>query len=129
MREALILRYVFLAAVLSILFVSVPASACGGGGGTAPDDGSYRYCNDYWIHVGDESQGLHANHHGQFYLATQTILGGNYFEQDAKYADPENTWILSFWWYIESNERPGMQRADEVCNNTPEGESSDAIPC
>lgn len=126
------MRLIFLLAVTTLLLVALPASACGGGPGGAPEEGSYQYCNDYRVHVGDESNGLHANEHGQFYLATQTFdtgFGGMYFEQDAKYADPNNPWLLSFWWYFEANERPGMQRADEGCNNTPEGEDSDVMPC
>lgn len=133
-REALILRYVFFAAVLSILFVSVPASACGGSG---DGDGS-RYCHDYTIHVGDDSTGLHANERGQFLLALDTPLGGQYVEQDVAYADaehpwmisPENDdWLFSLWHYQEANGHPGLQRADEVCNNTPEGWDSDVIIC
>lgn len=124
----------FVLALTSLLFLALPASACGGPG-TAEDAGEYQYCHDYTIHAGDERTGVHANEGGQFLVAynDDTGLGlfrGLYVESDVAYLGPENDGTpWSIWIYSEENGHPGVQRADEVCNNTPEGWESDVTIC
>lgn len=113
-----------IAALSSLLFVTVPASACGGGTGSAEDPP--KYCHDYWIHVGEDGTlALHANENGQFQLS----VANQYVEQDIDYVHYDGNSLFSIWQYEEANGQPGLQRSDEVCNNTPEGESSDVIWC
>lgn len=127
------MRGIFYATICSILFIAVPASACGGSG---TGDGS-QYCHDYTIHLGEGTTSAHANEKGQFLIGADTLLlGAHYVEQDIAYTDDSfhgplssDPWGFSIWWYQEANDRPGLQRADEVCNNTPEGEDSDVIIC
>lgn len=109
--------------IAGLMLLALPTSlACGGSGdGEGADD-----CHDYWLHVGDRATGLHANEKGQFQL---DVLGAYYVEQDMAYLEGDLTYAYSIWFYSETNDRPGLQRADEVCNNTPEGEDSDAVVC
>lgn len=108
-----------------VLLLAVPAAAACGGEGEGEGE---RYCHDYTIHAGEDdgAAGLHANAEGQFLLS---VAGTFYLEQDVAYLDNDEGALFSIWFYEEANGRPGLQRADESCNNTPEGEHSDVIWC
>lgn len=108
----------------ALLLLALPTALACGGQGEAEDP--REYCHDYTLHAGDDATlGAHANDKGQFLLAA----GGFYVEQDVAYARLDLTSIYSIWFYQESNGRPGLQRADEMCDNTPEGEDSDVTWC
>lgn len=133
-RMGIPLRHLHLLALASLLFLAMPAQACSG----SPEPSST--CPTYTRHGEVAGSSVDANEHGQFKLTIDTLveerivqeLVGSrvvYVVQDADYLDPSNPHLLAFWVYFETNGRPGLQRDDSVCSDTPEGEPSDALAC
>lgn len=73
-------------------------------------------CHSWEIFVGDRGQGAGVStEDGATYLAA----AGVYVVNDG--APVVNPWLFSIWFYTENNGQPGLQRGDEVCDDTAGG--------
>ena len=100
----------------SLLFLAIP--------GVANASESFG-CHTWDIFVGDRTTGAGASADTAVYAGAN----GVYVVSDGApaYIDPAdgvvlNPWLFSVWVYQEANGVPGMQRSDEVCDETNGGE-------
>lgn len=105
---------VFASSILMLL-VSAP---------TALAAGETYGCHSYEIFAGDAETGV----------GISTDEGATYMSAAGIYAVNDGTpllndWLLSVWFYRESNGEPGLQRGDEICDDTNGGENESDAWC
>lgn len=117
-----------------LAFVAIPAEACALPLDWPLDGQEYPHCPSYdLIAAGEGGASFEANAFGQFLL---TIPNPNSpdaplyqtFDEPSLYGQGE-PFTFSLWTYQEGNGLPGLQRGDDVCNNTPPGHFSDTTLC
>lgn len=88
----------------------------------AADDENTFNCHSWELFVGEREQGVGVStDDGAVYVAeTRTVPGGVYVVSDT--IPVAGGSLFSVWVYNENNGRPGLQRADSVCDDTNGGE-------
>lgn len=113
------------AALFVVALFAVPTQACGQSVAALGSGSGYPHCPEYDL-LPDGGVGFfQANAHGQFMVSAADA----YFVWDEPSLWAPGHYIFSMWFYSESNGMAGLQRSDEVCDNTPEGAYSDATIC
>lgn len=113
------------AALFVIALFAVPTQACGQSVAALGPDRGYPHCPEYDLLPGGGVGFFGANAYGQFVVSA----GEMYFVWDEPSLWAPGQYLFAWWFYAESNNIAGLQRADEFCDNTPEGAYSDAQLC